>query len=358
MKGEGTMSDDYILDDVLPDKKGRHSRLMDQLKELDNEQDQSSSSTFVVSATPDWLPKQPSESNEPYTYKNGKKKKSKHIMSSESTEPESDDDWMQHLLELDAVKVSGKRRRKDFILNEDGEIEKKKRGKKKKKDGEPTDFVKEFSPEMALYRGLLRDQSALVDSLQKQYNGMISTKGSSRGITKVTTDLIANISSARNTAMQLIDKTVALKKACYDLAAKEKKEMSGLGDGENMADYAGAYLKQIINQRDEIRNLSDYDITETDVRSMGSILDEASADLVQDEDVERYLKYEGRKPKIYAVVNPNDSEDYYFMAVDTDGIEIMDYPLPPMTKLSINRSTEIATDEYGQKYHIQWKTDF
>ena len=40
------------------------------------------------------------------------------------------------------------------------------------------------------------------------------------------------------------------------------------------------------------------------------------------------------------------------MAKDEEGEIIDDYPLPIHTQLSINRSTNIATDTYGKKYQI------
>lgn len=351
MKGRILMSEN-ILDRMLEDEepKDRHSKLMESLHSLDDFADSSDEKpTFTVSSTSSWLDGD-SERESTYYSKGRKKKRKKQIVDEEV----SSDDWMHHLMEIDTVTVSSRKNRKDFIFNEDGELVKKKK-KKKKKEGELTDFNKEFSPEMSLYHSLLRDQQNLVDSLQKQYNGMISSKGTSRGITKATTDLIANITSARATAMQLVDKTVALKKTCYDLAAKEKKEMNGGVDGDNMSDYAGAYLKQMISSRNEIMNIQDYDIEDMDEQAMSNALNEVTSGFEREEDVDKYLKYENQHVTIYAYINSDDISDYRFMAEDENGMEILDYPLPPKTKLSVNRSINIATDEYGAKYNIRWE---
>ena len=46
--------------------------------------------------------------------------------------------------------------------------------------------------------------------------------------------------------------------------------------------------------------------------------------------------------------------NYYYLAKDENGDVISDYPLPSRTSISVNRSTNIATDVYGQKYPIIW----
>ena len=54
-------------------------------------------------------------------------------------------------------------------------------------------------------------------------------------------------------------------------------------------------------------------------------------------------------------MNPDDESDYDYIAIDENGIEIDDYPLPFKGNLSVNRSTNIATDTYGQKYEVRWR---
>ena len=73
------------------------------------------------------------------------------------------------------------------------------------------------------------------------------------------------------------------------------------------------------------------------------------------EEIDKYLKYENRNVSIYACINKENTEDYDFIAKDEDGEIIDDYPLPIKTRLSINNSTNIATDTYGKKYNIIWR---
>jgi hypothetical protein len=59
--------------------------------------------------------------------------------------------------------------------------------------------------------------------------------------------------------------------------------------------------------------------------------------------------------QVYVVITNNDVENYEFLAKDQDGIVIDDYPLPNHTNISVNRSTNIATDTFGKKYTIIWQ---
>ena len=72
-------------------------------------------------------------------------------------------------------------------------------------------------------------------------------------------------------------------------------------------------------------------------------------------DVDLYLKYENRNVEIKIIITNDDFVNYEFEAIDENGEIIDDYPLPNHTSISVNRSTNIATDEYGKKYDIIWR---
>ena len=74
-----------------------------------------------------------------------------------------------------------------------------------------------------------------------------------------------------------------------------------------------------------------------------------------EDNTDLYLKYENRNVTIYVVIHGDDVENYEFVAEAEDGEVITDYPFPSHTKISINRSTGIATDYFGQKYPIRWE---
>ena len=58
---------------------------------------------------------------------------------------------------------------------------------------------------------------------------------------------------------------------------------------------------------------------------------------------------------IYVVIRDQDIENYEFRVEDSEGNEIDDYPMPNHTKISVNRSTNVATDTFGIKYPIIWE---
>ena len=68
-----------------------------------------------------------------------------------------------------------------------------------------------------------------------------------------------------------------------------------------------------------------------------------------------YLKFENMNVTIYVVIRDQDIENYKFRVEDSEGNEIDDYPMPNHTKISVNRSTNVATDTFGIKYPIIWE---
>lgn len=263
------------------------------------------------------------------------------------------DEYFEDLMVSSSIKIKkrGKGTYDDFFGD------KKKKKKKKKKKDEPTDYKKEFEPEASLLRNLLIDQNKYVDSLQREYDYMASHKSSSRGINKNMTDLMNNITQARNLSMQLVDKHVSLKKTIADLSMKERKERAGvLGEGDNISDFASSYLKQMISDRAQyINGTGSAEIGDYTVDEMADFITENIGETDRSSDADKYLEYENMNVTIYLHINSQDEGDYHYEAVAEDGTVLDDYPLPlTETKFNINRSTDIATDTYGVKYQIVW----
>ena len=322
------------FDNLYDIKKKKRKSLLSKVAEMNDYSDESASDFLPSSLIED--PK-PVENN-----------------SNEIDETSDDENWLGDLIKKGKI---GKPRKR-FTEEDDIFYDKKKKNKKKKdKKDKATDFTKEFATETALYHNLLKDQSSFVDSLQRQYDHLTSSKSTARGINKMTTDLIDTINSARSLSMQLVEKSVNLKKIIKELTFKEHKEM-GIFDenGSNLGDYASTYLKQLIGERSNIinmdQNLSISDYSDDD---MYASLSDSLSDIERPEEVEKYLEYENRNVKIYVVITDNDVDNYEFVAIDSDGLEIPDYPKPIMTSISVNRSTNIAVDTYGKKYNIIWK---
>lgn len=346
------------FDTLVPGaKKDRHREILDQLQQMDMDDG------YVYTGKDDEYvipPPKPSDYENNGTLPSNfltkkKNKKKKNII---ELPDQTEDEWLAAL--MDTHEVSIKRGKHVNIFEEAYEGKKKKKKKKDKNKNEPTDYKKEFETEAALLRNLMIDQSNFVESLQKEYDFLKSNKSSSRGINKNMTDLIANITSGRSLTTQLVEKQIALKKTIADLTAKERKELNGgLGDGENLADFASSYLKQMITERQQLLTGGSSEIGDYSIDEMANILEDnmSTGDGYEErpDEVEKYLEYEDRQVTIWIYMNQNNTDDYDFVAIDKDGEEVEDYPLPYKNTLSINRSTDVATDKFGQKFPIRWR---
>lgn len=323
-------------------KKSKHNKIIEELEEIEDY------SYDLVAPTPStdiscFLKSAPS------------KKQEVEIADEIEKDGYDPDQWFDELLgaSYGTSKSRGKLTKELFSTGK-----KKKKKKKKSQQSDLVDYRKEFEPEMTLYKNLLSAQNKFTESLQREYDQIKGVKSSSRGIPKQISDLVENITQARSLSMQLVDKNVNAKKLIAELNFKQKKEFGSgaLGEGENMADYASTYLKQMLNERHNIVSstgealVSDYDDDEM-LDEISSMFDE---DDERPEEVDKYLKYEKDNIDIYVVITDNDIENYEFLAKSKNGEIIDDYPMPNHTSISVNRSTNIATDTYGKKYSIIW----
>lgn len=290
-----------------------------------------------------------------------KKNKNKENKEEKSKEDEIADDWFSEMMALSGVKIKSKKRKSTSIFDSSGLIDIKKKKKKKKKDkNEMIDYRKEFEPESALYKNLLIEQSRFTEDLQKEYDAIKSSKSSSRGITKQLTDLVDNITQARSLAMQLVDKQVNLKKQAADLNLKQKKELGQNEVDGSLSDFASSYLKNMLNERQALFNggtgdglVSDYDSDEMFDEISSNVLGRDEYEV--NDEAEKFLKYENANVTVYVVITNDNIDDFEYEAYDEDGNIIPDYPEPTRVKISVNRSTNIATDAYGKKFPIIWR---
>lgn len=294
-----------------------------------------------------------------YTVSKKKNKKHKEYNEDDDFKVEAYD-WDNVINSIKKTKHNKKKFKNDDIF---GDIYKKKK-KKKKKDGSGIDYKKDFEPELILLKNLQADQNKFVNSLQKKYDQLDSVKSTARGVSKYTTDLIQSISNARSVSMQLIDKITGIKKTVADLNFKERKEFGSASNSEqvNINNYASTYLKKMLDSgRTSIQNTGYIDmpdtISEDDDYELFNSINESLGDVERDEDVEKYLKYENKRIDIivkwHDYIESDDITDKYdYIAVDSDGNVVDDYPLPKKGRININKSTGFATDEFGNKYKL------
>ena len=276
---------------------------------------------------------------------------------------EEPDPWSDAISALSEPTFLKKARKIDpekfFPLETKKEKKKRKKEKRKNQDG-PTDFEKVFSSEEIALTNLLKEQSAFTRSLQEEWNTTISRKGTSRGVTKTSTEVASNISSARTLLLSIIKSKTDLKKLQYDLALKEKKELGmGEAEGEGTGYMGSDLIRQAIAERAHMATdgVSDREVVSfddlVDTDGLFSDLDDRAGSS-EAANAEAYLRLELMEPEVYVVLGESRGpEDYEFLVLTKDGDDITDeYPLPEHGKLSINESLGRATDKYGQIFKI------
>lgn len=340
------------LDDL--GKKKSHKDLFDKLEAMSSDEYETDGGFNLSSYLPSSL------------FDDKKKKKVKEDKSEYDNPEYSADEWFNTLMTSSHIKMK-KGKLKGKLFEKSG-LKKK---KKKKKDGNLVDYKKELSNEMALYKNLLMEQTSFTEALQQEYDRIMGSKGSHRGVNKQITDLMDNITRARTLAMQLVEKNVNTKKLIAELTMKQKKEMGG-AESDNMVDFASSYLRQMMNERQALMNggygnntiedYSDDDFASELTNSLNTQEDQMEEEAMKlgisfekrDPEADLYLKYENRNVTTYIVIHGNDIDNFDFVTKDEDGVVIPDYPEPLRTKISINRSTNIATDTYGKHFPIIW----
>lgn len=267
----------------------------------------------------------------------------------EEEEYHNNDEWMVSLASMPKIRAS---RTIDGLIDPDTMGKNKK--KKKKKKGDATDYEAKFAGELTLLRDLLRDQTSFVSAAQRTYNAMQSQKSSARGVGKYTTDLMAAINSGRSLAKDLVKEIIGTKKTIAELSMKEREKLAkAMGmDSDELTSWSSSFLKTLTSRdraalEQEIGGIEDID----DAEDLFSAIDDTIGESEETES-QKYLKYERLKPEVRAryVQETGDTE---FYAVSEDGDLIEDYPVPtPGTRLEVNTSTAIGTDEFGRKFPL------
>lgn len=286
------------------------------------------------------------------------KKNSKKEDIQETAKPDDSDDWLETLASFkpEPIRASRARGGSGLFDYEDRDTRRKKKKGKKGKVDEGPDYSKEFEPEVKILQNILEDQLRFVNSLQRRYDTVESTKSAARGVGKFTTDLINAINQGRSASVQTANSVVSVKKTIADLKIKANKDKVE-GIGEDMGSYSSQFLKKILNQSRQDLSAYGGEVVPVDgdpddifAGIEGSLSDEERPD-----EVEKYMKY-GTDVDL-AVCIDRETKDYEFVARNrVTGEIIPDYPTPTVSKLEINDSTNMASDEWYNKYPIIWKT--
>lgn len=276
--------------------------------------------------------------------------------SKEKKEEEEPDDWLSTIVNIKAPKQNKKLKKKfeGFIrgANEEGED---KKGKKKKKGGESTNYYKEFEPELNALKDLFNKQTKFSESLQQMYDEIGGKKATTRGIGKFTIDLMEAVSQSRTTTLSVLDKIIGTKKTISELTMKEKEKFGKKtgSEFENNAQFASAFLSKAIQGGRELSTANvpfDVGYSDLDGDDIGDLLDSTLLGQERDPSVEAFLKYENKGIDVYIMMD--EEQNWNFIAEDPDGNLVDDYPLPKKGKMTFLTDMGKAIDEYGQEYRI------
>lgn len=310
--------------------------------------------------------------------KKGKKKKKKLIEDDEFLKVDDTDDNEEKdpytidnsLIDIDEI----------FGVDEEDDIDseiinEQKKGYKKNKSSE-NEYKKEFAEELTLLYNLLDETTKFGKVLDKQVDGLKSTK--TRGMSKYTTDLITTALSCKTNKLQIIKEISSVKKTIADLKIKAdgKNKPDANGGGQASAEVlASNYLQGIIKygRNNFVTNLKKDSEPDTDDPYLAEYLPDKEMllnnvdydDLIDDrldnednpfrsEEGSKYIEYENRGVKIiikYCI----DTGDWEFAAVDRDNQQVYDYPLPhreDVGKVKFSDDGRFATDGKGRSYKV------
>lgn len=303
-----------------------------------------------------------------------KKKKKKSVLENiiEATDIELADDESNEdddLLDADMALEFQER------LIEDDDIIKgrKKNYSKDKKDANA--FKKEFADEIRLLYGLLDETSKFGKEIEKDIDRLRGSKV--RGTSKYTNDLIASAISAKTAKLSIVKEIVSIKKSIADLTIKaESKKKDAEGEGMNSDRLASRFFKNILNNR---RNYIDAIVSDDYENDAIQMLDEHGELPMKDDDAEKYwseklderisytpnpdrssagdayIKYENAGVEVF-ISRCIDTGEWELSAVDRDGNELDDYPLPTrrdLGKMKFSVDGQFATDDSGRIYKVR-----
>lgn len=237
----------------------------------------------------------------------------------------------------------------------------------RKKD--KNEYKKEFNEEITLLYSMLEDTNTLSKLSEKQWKSMSDSRA--RGSSKFTNDLLQNIINLRGNKLQIIKEITSIKRTIADLQLK-KDRASGAANavGETSHDdIMSIYMNQIMeNGRGKFVEatskkatnayLHDEDDDDGEDYYQTALSAQESIDIRLKNTPTRsatgttYIQMENDKCVTHVKRNI-DTGDWKFIAIDRDGQERPEYPVPDgdlVGPLSFGES--IAKDKLGRSYKL------
>lgn len=229
-----------------------------------------------------------------------------------------------------------------------------------KVSGETSEITKAFSSTEKMLNDLLKEIDQDKEAVQKDITNMRMMRTRNY---KTMADLIESKSQFHNTALSVIKELNSMKKNQFDLQMKVDKSKKEEEQDDTTANRA---IQQLFGMgRDAILSGGYGDISGAD--SAGNIDDDYSSvynedeiiqkklfDDTEEDDGDKFLKYEGRG--VHYVLLYNDDGFRQIIAEDVDGNVIPDYPLPSDPEnlhFTFYEATGSASDEFSNNYVLR-----
>lgn len=241
-------------------------------------------------------------------------------------------------------------------------------------------YKKEFAEEITLLYNLLKETTKFGKDLQDTYDYLSSTK--IRGVNKYTIELAEAILNSKTSKLQIIKEISNIKKTIQDLKLKSDTKNKDQSQGSTEA-MAAHYFNNILNYgrsnfikdlangkkvsnedddgtvdpRDLLDNSSPYTGGDFNTDRFMDLIDERLENVdnpFRSEEGSKYIEYEnlGVKIKIKKCI---DTNEWDFIAIDRNGMQIYDYPLPRKVdcgKMKFSPDGSYGTDAQGRTYDV------
>lgn len=319
------------------------------------------------------------------TKKPKKKKKSLLLGAFDTDENDPEYDLEEHestLLDVDNILLNIEEEDQDNSI-----IKEQKKGYKKLKKGE-NEYKKEFAEELTLLYSLLDETSKFSKDLEKELSSLKGNKV--RGVSKYTNDLAELVLTSKQNKLNILKEITAVKKTVADLKIKAegKAGKDKESNGNNPEQLAAAYFKNVLTHgrsnfinaiggagndappaySDEIEDERDAFIDKIEMLRGNNTDDDSdkysqfmmdrlnnSDNPYRSAEGSKYIEYENLGVKLY-VKKCIDTGEWEFIAVDKNGRQIYDYPLPSKRdagRMRFSDDGQYATDAKGRIYTVK-----
>jgi hypothetical protein len=261
--------------------------------------------------------------------------------------------------DLEFDKKKKKNKYKKWIMGDDDDINsiRVKQVKKKK-----LNYEKEFEPQLNMLRNLLAEQNKFRADLMKRFDlaaGPSNIRDAQ--MNKTIVDLATAISTAGNAALSTMKEIGTTKKTIAELIIKQRQLDSKFGGADSQdvglmgSDIAAAILGKPTSSQQFLQPQQTQFPSTTQVQPPQDISVSRDFDPStwnQDSFVSNHTKYEEIPHSFVVEWHPNEDKAR-FKAIDPDGNELKECPVPTFKIKNIDAERKIARDDFDQIYPLE-----